>query len=76
MRFRINSRSAKRARLQLSSRLLALAEVVDEDAAAVADAPRTLTQFLILARPWLATATDWEPLRTDRAARGTAWGRN
>ncbi len=31
LRFRINSRSAKRARLQLSSRLLALAEVVDQD---------------------------------------------
>ena len=31
MRFRINPRSAKRARLQLSSRLLALAVVVDED---------------------------------------------
>jgi YfiR/HmsC-like len=29
MRFRINPRSARRARLQLSSRLLALAEVVD-----------------------------------------------
>jgi len=76
MRFRINSRSAKRARLQLSSRLLALAEVVDEDAAAAADAPRTLTQLLISARPWLATATDWKPRNTDRARRGTAWGRN
>jgi hypothetical protein len=31
MRFRINPRSAKRARLQLSSRLLALAELVDEE---------------------------------------------
>jgi hypothetical protein len=31
MRFRINPRSAKRARLQLSSRLLALADLVDED---------------------------------------------
>ncbi len=31
MRFRINPRSAKRARLQLSSRLLALADLVDEE---------------------------------------------
>ena len=31
MRFRINPRSAKRARLQLSSRLLALAQLVDEE---------------------------------------------
>ena len=31
MRFRINPRSAKRARLQLSSRLLALAVLVDEE---------------------------------------------
>ena len=45
MKFRINARSAKRARLQLSSRLLALAEVVEEDAAAVADTPRTLTKL-------------------------------
>lgn len=41
MKFRINSRAAKRARLQLSSRLLALAEVVDEDVAAVAGVPPT-----------------------------------
>jgi hypothetical protein len=39
MKFRINARSAKRARLQLSSRLLALAEVVDEDAASIAAVP-------------------------------------
>ena len=39
MKFRINSRSAKRARLLLSSRLLALAEVVDEDVASVAVRP-------------------------------------
>jgi hypothetical protein len=32
MRFRINPKSAKRARLQLSSRLLALADLVDGDA--------------------------------------------
>jgi hypothetical protein len=31
--------------LQLSSRLLALADIVDEDAAAAADAPRALTQL-------------------------------
>ena len=75
MKFRINAKSAKRARLQLSSRLLALAEVVDEDAAAVADAPQALTQFLISARPWLATAA-LEHSRTDWARRFTAWGRN
>jgi len=76
MKFRINAKSAKRARLQLDSRLLALAEVVD-DAAAVADLPRALTQFLIGARPLLATTTiDVEPLRTDRARRVTARDRN
>jgi hypothetical protein len=39
MRFRINARSAKRARLLLSSRLLALADVVDEEATSVAGVP-------------------------------------
>jgi hypothetical protein len=39
MRFRINARSAKRARLLLSSRLLALADVVDEESASVASVP-------------------------------------
>ncbi len=75
MKFRINAKSAKRARLQLDARLLALAEIVD-DAAAVADQPRALTQFLIGARPLLATTTDLEPLRTDRARRVTAGDRN
>jgi len=41
IKFRINTKSAKRARLQLSSQLLALAEAVDEDAATVPDAPKT-----------------------------------
>lgn len=52
MRFRINARAAKRARLQLSSRLLSLAEVVEEDAQPVA---RTvpLINLLISAGPRL-----------------------
>jgi hypothetical protein len=41
MKFRINARSAKRAKLALSSRLLALAELVDEDVASIATEPLT-----------------------------------
>jgi uncharacterized protein DUF4154 len=46
IKFRINTKSAKRARLQLSSQLLALAEAVDEDAATVPDAPKTGIRFV------------------------------
>ncbi len=73
MRFRINSRSAKRARLQLSSRLLALAEVVDEDVASVAAVP--LTDQFTSTSPGLASH-DFEQLSIDWARRFTAWGRN
>jgi hypothetical protein len=76
MRFRINPRSAKRARLQLSSRLLALAEVVDEEATSVAAAPASLTYLLTSAEPWLAVAHGFEHLRIDWASRFTAWKRN
>jgi YfiR/HmsC-like len=41
MKFRVNARSAKRARLALSSRLLALAELVDDDVASIATEPLT-----------------------------------
>ncbi len=41
MKFRINARSAKRAGLALSSRLLALAELVDDDVASIATEPLT-----------------------------------
>ncbi len=74
MRFRINSRSAKRARLQLSSRLLALAEVVDEEVTSVAAA--SLTHLLTSAGPRLTVAHDFEHLRIDWASRFTAWRRN
>jgi hypothetical protein len=74
MRFRINARSAKRARLQLSSRLLALAEVVDEEATSVAAA--SLTHLLTSAGPRLAGAHDFEHLRIDWASRFTAWKRH
>ena len=54
MRFRINARSAKRARLLLSSRLLALADVVDEEPTSVASLP--LTETLAFAGPRLLIA--------------------
>ena len=73
MKFRINSRSAKRARLQLSSRLLALAEVVDEDVASVASAPST--NLFTSTGPELA-AVNVELFGNDWARRFTAWGRN
>jgi hypothetical protein len=73
MKFRINSRSAKRARLQLSSRLLALAEVVDEDVASVsAVSPADL---FTSTRSELASR-DFELFSDDWARRFTAWGRN
>jgi len=73
MKFRINSRSARRARLQLSSRLLALAEVVDEDVASVAAVPST-DLFTSIA-PELASR-GVELFGIDWARRFTAWGRN
>jgi hypothetical protein len=66
MRFRINARSAKRSRLLLSSRLLALADVVDEEPASVASS--SLTESTALAGPRLEIASgvehlaiDWDP---------------
>ena len=73
MKFRINSRSAKRARLQLSSRLLALAEVVDEDVASVASAPST---NLFTSTGTALASVDVELFGSDWARRFTAWGRN
>jgi len=73
MKFRINSRSARRARLQLSSRLLALAEVVDEDVASVAAVPFTDPSTSI--GPELASR-GVELFGIDWARRFTAWGRN
>jgi hypothetical protein len=71
MRFRINTRSAKRARLLLSSRLLALAEVVDEEPTSVAslsraDVPSAVQRLLIapdldrLAINWIPSVHDLE----------------
>ena len=73
MKFRINSRSAKRARLQLSSRLLALAEVVDEDVASVASAPST---NLFTSTGTALGSVDVELFGSHWARRFTAWGRN
>ena len=73
MKFRINSRSARRARLQLSSRLLALAEVVDEDVASVAAVPST--DLFTSIGPELASRSV-ELFGIDWARRFTAWGRN
>ena len=71
LRFRINARSARRARLQLSSQLLALAEVVDEEAAGVASA--SLTELLISAGPRLSATPDFETLGIDWAS-GPTYG--
>ncbi len=60
MRFRINARSAKRARLLLSSKLLALAEVVDEEPTSVASL--SLTNILTSAVPRLLIAPDFDRL--------------
>ena len=66
MKFRINARSAKRARLKLSSQLLALAEIVDEDpSVAFAHVPASPDAKLI--------ARDVEPLTTDWGLRFAAW---
>jgi len=73
MKFRINSRSAKRARLQLSSRLLALAEVVDEEVASVAAV--SSTDRIASTVPELASL-DVELFGVDWARRFTAWRRN
>jgi len=73
MKFRINSRSARRARLQLSSRLLALAEVVDEDVASVAAVPSTDLFTSIGPEP---ASRGVELFGIDWARRFTAWGRN
>jgi hypothetical protein len=72
MKFRINARSAKRARLQLSSRLLALAEVVDEDVASVAALPAT---DLITSTGPKPALPELEQSSHDRARR-FVWGRH
>jgi hypothetical protein len=61
MRFRINARSAKRSRLLLSSRLLALADVVDEEPTSVASL--SLTEMLAFAGPRLLIAPRGLPPR-------------
>ena len=71
MRFRINARSAKRARLKLSSQLLALAEIVDEEPS-VAFTPVPASPDALLTA---FTTPAVEPLTTDRAL-GRAWTRN
>jgi hypothetical protein len=68
MKFRINARSAKRARLHLSSRLLALAEIVDEEpSVAIAHVPGSPDTAPI--------PNGAEPLTTESALR-LAWTRN
>ena len=67
MKFRINSRSARRARLQLSSRLLALAEVIDEDVASVAglapiDFLSSSSGSERVSRETEHSSVDWAPL--------------
>jgi hypothetical protein len=73
MRFRINARSAKRARLLLSSRLLALADVVDEEATSVAT--RSLTDFLASEAPRLVIAPDFD-VAINWPRRFTTWKRH
>jgi YfiR/HmsC-like len=69
MKFRINARSAKRARLKLSSQLLALAEIVDEDpSVAFAHVPASPDVMLL--------SHHVEPLITNWALRRTPWTRN
>jgi hypothetical protein len=68
MKFRINARSAKRARLKLSSQLLALAEIVDEDpSVAFAHAPASDAQFV---------AHDVKPLTPEWGLPRAPWTRN
>jgi hypothetical protein len=74
MRFRINARSAKRARLLLSSRLLALAEVVDEEPTSVASL--SLTNVLTSAVPRLLIAPDFDLLAINWTRQFTTWKRN
>jgi hypothetical protein len=73
LKFRINARSARRARLALSSRLLALAEVIDDDVAWLATEPVSKIQTdadaaLVSQKPEVASQ--------DRARRSAAWGRH
>jgi len=74
MRFRINARSAKRARLLLSSRLLALADVVDEEPTSVASL--SLTNVLTSAVPRLVIAPDFDLLAINWTRQFTTWKRN
>jgi hypothetical protein len=74
MRFRINARSAKRARLLLSSRLLALADVVDEEPTSVASL--SLTDVLASAVPRLVMAPGFDRLAIDWTRQLTIWKHN
>jgi hypothetical protein len=74
MRFRINARSAKRSRLLLSSRLLALADVVDEEPASVA--ALSLTETLAFAGPPLLIAPDIDHLAINWIRQLTGGKRN
>jgi hypothetical protein len=74
MRFRINARSAKRARLLLSSRLLALADVVDEEPTSVASL--SLTDVLASAVPRLMVVPDLDRLAINWSRRFTTWKQN
>lgn len=73
MRFRINPRSAKRARLQLSSRLLALAELVEEEVSRP-EIAAPLVHLLIAVPPGRVLASSMGGL--DWARRVTAWRRD
>jgi hypothetical protein len=73
MKFRINVRSARRARLALSSRLLALAELVNEDVASLATEPLAKPQTTDDAG--LALQNSEVPSQ-GRARRSAAWGRH
>jgi hypothetical protein len=70
MKFRINAASARRARLSLSSRLLALAELVDADAASLRPDP--------LSDPLDAgpTSQDLKGQSKDKARGSATWRRH
>jgi hypothetical protein len=69
MKFRINARSAKRARLHLSSRLLALAEIVDEE-------PSVATAHVPGPSETAPIPNGVVPLTIESARRPTALARN
>jgi hypothetical protein len=73
LKFRINARSARRSRLALSSRLLALAEVVDDDVAWLATEP--VSKIPTDADASLVSQNSEVP-SLDRARRSAARGRH